>query len=46
MRRTILLTITGLARSEEEEEMKYMEKEEGMKDRSKEKVKLHCLKIP
>jgi hypothetical protein len=46
MRRTMLLKITGLAHSKEEKKTKQMDKEEGMKEKRKEEVKLHCLKTP
>jgi hypothetical protein len=46
MRRTTPLKKIGLDLSEEEEETKKMEKEEGMKEKIKEKEKLHHLKMP
>jgi hypothetical protein len=46
MRRMMFLEIMGLAHLEEDEETKQMDKEEGMKEKRKEKEKLHCLKIP
>jgi hypothetical protein len=45
MRRTMLLKIMGLARSEEEEKMKQKDKEEGMKEKRKEEVKLPPLHL-
>jgi len=45
MRRIMPLKIMGLTH-QEEEEMKKMEKEEGMKEKNKEKAKLHHLNIP
>jgi hypothetical protein len=46
MRRTAPLKKTGLDFLEEEEKTKKMEKEGGMKEKIKDKVKLHYLKIP
>jgi hypothetical protein len=46
MRRTMLLKITGLDHSEEEEKMKKIDKEEGIKKNNKEEAKLHHPKTP
>ena len=46
MKRKILLKITCLACLKEEEKMKQMDKEEWMKEKRKEEVKLHHLKPP
>jgi hypothetical protein len=47
MKRITLLKIMGLARQEEEENMKQKDREEEMKDKkNKEEAKLHHWKIP
>jgi hypothetical protein len=46
MRKTTPLKEMDLAFPQEEEKTKQMDKEEGMKDKIKEKVKLHHQKIP
>jgi hypothetical protein len=46
MRKTVPLQKMDLALSKEEEKTKVMDTEEGMIEKHKNKVKLHCLRIP
>jgi hypothetical protein len=46
MRRTVPLRKMDLSHQKEEDKTKVMDKEEGMMEKRKNKVKLHRIKIP